>query len=48
MISSAAKSDILGRLDKVIQASKKARQRANNIEANKLSFAKGLFDYING
>ena len=48
MISSAKKAAILKRLDEVIRATKKARQRANDIEIDKRKFADMLFKYING
>ncbi len=48
MISAARKAEILGRLDRVIQETKRARQRANGVEVQKTSFAKKLFEYING
>ena len=46
MITSAKKSSILGRVDKLIRATKKARQRANAAEVVELSVGKEIFDYI--
>jgi hypothetical protein len=49
MITSAQKSDLLGRLDKLLRAIKRARQRANSTEIVKSgSIGKTLFDYIHG
>lgn len=48
MISSSQKSSYLGRVDKLIRAVKKARQRANTQEVIKATVGKELFDYING
>lgn len=47
MLTVARKSEILDRLDKLIRAVKKARQRANNIDAEKAKVGMKLFDYIN-
>lgn len=47
MISPAEKSMILGRIDKLIQATKKARQRANTTKVEKRTIVKEIFDYIN-
>lgn len=47
MLSSADKSQVLGRLDKLIQATKKARQRANNVDVVKSNIGKDLLEYIN-
>lgn len=46
MITPTQKSDLLGRIDKVLRAVKKARQRANTTEVKKLKIGKVLFDYI--
>ncbi|MEJ2418079.1 MAG: hypothetical protein P8Y45_14355 [Exilibacterium sp.] len=46
MISSAQKSALLGRLDKLIQGAKKARQRANTEEVLKLHIGDALFKYL--
>jgi len=48
MISPADKSDILSRLDKLIRAVKKARQKANCTEVVKVSVGDILFSYLNG
>jgi len=48
MISPAEKSAILGRIDKLIRAVKKARQRANSTEVVKITIGKEIFDFING
>lgn len=47
MISSADKAVLLGRLDKLLRATKKARQRANNIETINKKIGDKLLDYIN-
>lgn len=46
MVSSAQKSAILGRMDKLIQATKKARQRANTQEIVKTTIGKKLFSFL--
>ncbi len=46
MLSSAEKSAMLGKLDKIIRAVKKARQRANTQETQKLHVGKKIFDFI--
>jgi len=48
MISPADKSKLLGRVDTLIRAVKKARQRANCQEVTELDIGKKLFDYIHG
>ncbi len=49
MTTSAAKSEMLGRLDRLISAVKQARQRANGVEVNKaLKIGDVLMAYING
>ena len=48
MISSAEKSELLARLDKIISAVKQARQRANAQEVVKDRIGATLFDYIHG
>jgi hypothetical protein len=49
MTTSAAKSETLGRLDRLIGAVKKARQRANGVEVNKaLRIGDALMGYVNG
>lgn len=47
MITPAHKSVLLGRVDKLIRAMKKARQRANTTEVTKRTVGQELFDYIN-
>lgn len=47
MLSPAEKSALLGRIDKLIRAVKKARQRANTTEVVKTTIGKELFKYIN-
>jgi hypothetical protein len=47
MITSARKAVLLGRIDGLIRAIKKARTRANKEEVKKVSVGKVLFDYIN-
>lgn len=46
MISPAQKSNALSRLDTVLRAFKKARQRANNQEVKSARIGKQVFDYI--
>jgi len=46
MISPAQKSRLLGRIDKLLEEVKKARQRANNTDVVKMHVGKLLFDYI--
>ena len=46
MISPAEKSIIMGKLDMVLRACKKARQRANNQEVSKVTIGKKIFDFI--
>jgi len=46
MLSPAEKSTVLGRIDKLIRAAKKARQRANTTEVIKATVAKEIFDFI--
>ncbi|HUW22255.1 MAG TPA: hypothetical protein VMW41_06355 [Candidatus Bathyarchaeia archaeon] len=48
MLTPAKKSYILGRIDILIRATKKARQRANATEVEKCHIGKVLFDFING
>jgi len=48
MISSSRKMQLLGQIDALIQATKQARQRANNVEVFKnCKVGKTLFDFIN-
>lgn len=46
MMPAARKAEILGRLDKLIQATKQARMRANNVEIVDSSIGGAIFDYI--
>lgn len=46
MISPAEKSNILGKIDIILRAFKKARQRANNQEVKKATIGKQIFDFI--
>lgn len=48
MLTVAEKSAILGRIDKLIQATKQARCRANNTDVVNTTIAKELFTYIIG
>jgi len=48
MIYPAEKSAILVRIDKLMRAVKKARQRANKTEVIERTIGKEIFDYING
>ena len=47
LIPAARKAEILGRLDRVLRETKSARQRANDIEVERVTFAKRLFNYVN-
>lgn len=46
MLSPADKSDMLERVDNLLRAVKKARQRANTVEATKIKIGELLFDYV--
>jgi hypothetical protein len=48
MISPAEKSDLLERIDKLIRAVKKARQRANSVDIVKINVGRALFAFIDG
>ncbi len=48
MIPAAKKSAIIGRLDTLIQATKQARMRANNVDIVKASIGANVFNYIHG
>lgn len=48
MYTPAEKSEILGRVDSVIQALKTARERANDIQVQETKIAVKLFEYILG
>ena len=47
MMTSAQKSAVLGKVDKLTRAVKKARQRANSVEIDKVQIGSALFDFIN-
>jgi len=46
MISSKEKADLIRKVDNIIVAVKKARQRANSTEVEKINIGKAIFDYI--
>jgi len=46
ILSPAEKSVLLGRVDKLIRATKKARQQANSTEVVKSEIGKAIFDFI--
>lgn len=46
MISSAQKSELIGRVDKLIRAAKTARQRANRTDVKQASIGKKLMGFI--
>ena len=48
MISPAEKSLAIGKIDIVLRAFKKARQRANNQETRNIGIGKKIFDYVHG
>lgn len=48
MITPAEKSVLLGRIDKLARAVKKARQRANTTEIDNRKIGKNIFNFING
>ena len=48
MITPARKSELLDRIDNLIQATKKARQKANCTPIVKRNIGKKIFSYING
>jgi len=48
MVTSAQKSNWIGRIDDLIRAVKQARKRANNTEVVKVEIGKKFFDFING
>ena len=48
MMPASRKAEVLGRLDKLIQATKQARMRANNVEIVESQIGNALFNYING
>lgn len=47
-LTPSQKADLLERIDELIQAVKRARQRANDCEAAKINIADTLFKYIHG
>jgi len=48
MVSPARKSELLARVDSLIEAAKQARQRANTQETVNDTIGKNIIDYING
>lgn len=46
LVTSAKKAELLKNIDTLIVETKKARQRANNIDVSKMSVANDLFNYI--
>lgn len=46
MLTSAQKSDLLERLDRLLRAVKRARQRANSAEVEKRQMGKVMFDFL--
>lgn len=48
MITPGRKSELLGRLDKLIRACKQARQRANSTQVVKRTIGEEMFNYIHG
>ncbi len=46
MITSAQKSDLLARIDQLLRAVKRARQRANMADVEKREIGKTIFDFI--
>jgi len=48
MLTPAQKSHVLSRIDILVRATKKARQRANATEVEKCHIGKELFDFITG
>ena len=48
MLTPARKSELLGNIDKLISAVKKARQRANATVVVKLNVGQKFIDFING
>lgn len=48
MVSPAEKSRLLGNVDTLLRAVKKARQRANTVDAATTKVASAMFDYIHG
>jgi hypothetical protein len=48
MWTPARKSEVLARIDKLLNAVKKARQMANTVETQNLQVGKQIMDYILG
>jgi hypothetical protein len=48
MLTSAQKAELIGRLDNLLKAVKQARQRANNVEADKTKIGHALSKYLLG
>lgn len=48
MITPAQKSEILGRIDALLQGAKSARMRANSVDVVPVEVGKTLMDFING
>jgi hypothetical protein len=48
MLTSEAKSSLLARLDRLLQAVKQARMRANMVEAKPVKVGKALLDFVHG
>jgi hypothetical protein len=46
MLSSVEKAELLGRVDALLVATKKARQRANNVEVKKVRMGRSIADFI--
>ena len=46
LITSAAKSNLLKRIDTLINAAKSARQTANNVDVANINIANKIFDYL--
>jgi hypothetical protein len=48
MLAPMYKQQVLDRIDKLLRAVKEARQRANDVEVDKVNVAKAIFNYISG
>lgn len=48
MLTPAEKSEMLGRIDNLLREVKKARQRANNVDADTQTIGEQIVKYING
>lgn len=42
------KADLLSRVDRLIEATKRARMKANEVEVTEQNIGKGIFEFING